>query len=115
MEKKIEHKNLVLSIQWYVKDEWYGNNYRLVLNGLSEDGFKTKSDAKKYSSYIKKYLKHKENIKNGIIDICEYSNLETYRYCSMGPSWSCTNIHIKSTEFLEFIENQKKKKLIYEN
>lgn len=110
----MEQKKLVLAIQWHVRDDWYGKNYRIIFKGFDDNGFRTKTEAKKHLSMLKKFAFFKYgnsdiefSKKYNIIEIDEYKNLETYRYYSMGPSWSCTNISVDVNEFKEFVESEK--------
>jgi hypothetical protein len=95
-----EDKNidgLVLSFGWYVADDSYGKNYRLVLSKTETEGFKNKNEIYPYVSKFVKYLKtnyntHYYKIKKPIIaknlqvgNMSEYPN---YTYVSLGPSRS---------------------------
>lgn len=105
---KLINTALTLSINWYVPDNWYGSNCRLILvpdNNLT--GFETEKDAKKLAGKLAKYvtktylkkLKKSATAKDAKIEIFE--NLPTYKYYSLGPSWSCTNIFITVSQLLE--------------
>ena len=97
--------NLVLAIRWYVPDNWYGQNIRVILNGIDGTGFSNKTQAKEYVSKLKKFIKsvNRNYTGKGIVEVDLLENLETYRYCAYGPSWSCTNHIIDTEEFLEYL------------
>ena len=96
-------ENLTIAIEWYVNDDWYGKNYRLIFSGYDGEGFTTKPKAAKHTSMLKKYAKSKFKESNkGIIVIDQVKNYVTYVYCSMGPSWSCANIFVNVEDFKDF-------------
>jgi hypothetical protein len=105
MENQME--NLAIAIEWYVNDNWYGQNYRLIFTGYDGEGFITKAKAAKHTSMLKKYAKFKFKESNkGKIVIDKVKNYVTYIYCSMGPSWSCNNMFVKVEDFKEFEKNE---------
>ncbi len=105
----METSNFILAIRWYVPDNWYGQNMRVILNGISGTGFKNKTEAKKYVSKLKKFIKstNQNYTGGGVVEVDKLENLETYRYCAFGPSWSCSNHIIDTEEFLEYLKKTK--------
>jgi hypothetical protein len=89
-------KKLVIAIHTYQDDGWYGKRRRYYYEGPDGLGFKNKTEAKKYESKLKKYiksiLKSKEEL-NGT-EIGEFDNMITYKYMGAGPSLSIANIKI---------------------
>lgn len=98
-----------LSFTWHVADNWYGQNYRVVL--LKEDSpidFATASEAKQYRSKLARYIKAKHpeakaTTKRMVVK--NYAELPTYIH-SIGPSYSCSNIHITVEQLEAFITEQ---------
>lgn len=92
----------VLSLEWHVQDNWYGQNYRMVLLKSDIEGFKNAREAKRFRALLVQYTNVKKTIKLNAKRVCFglYADLKTYHYCSMGPSWSCTNIEITVDELL---------------
>ena len=108
-EAKENNENLVIALRWHEADPTpprYGENYRMIFRGFDGKGFKTKGLAKKDLSMLKKFTKSIKNAKTFAVEIDEYDNLETYKYVSMGPSWSCSNYEIDVERFQEFIEKE---------
>lgn len=97
---------LLLVVQWYVADDWYGKRYRVILSIDDEQDFRTKTDAKKYTSLIKKYVRNLYSFPNKkekitvMVKSREEDDLRDYVYCGNGPSLSYThyNISIKDLE-----------------
>ena len=94
-------EKLAITLRTYTNDGWYGKRYRYYYLGPDGNGFKNKTEANKFKSKLKKYVK--EHIKfrtNCEIDgDCEVNILEnfiTYKYMGAGPSYSCTNVEVKS-------------------
>lgn len=91
-------QQLVIAILTYQEDGWYGTRRRYYYEGPDGLGFKNKTEAKKYESKFKKYIKSiiKERGEqlNGI-EIGELKDMVTYKYCGAGPSLSITNIKVE--------------------
>lgn len=103
MENTEQDKN-VLAIEWYVADNWYGNNYRMVLNKSENEEFKNAKEAKPYRALLAKYINEKRNQKvtAARAKFGKLSNFKTYQYCSMGPSYSCTNSYVTVAQLEEW-------------
>lgn len=95
-------QKLVVSLMVFIEDGWYGSRIRYYYAGENGEGFKNKTEARKASSLLKKYvkqrIKHKSNrsISGGIEigDINSEVEMPTYRYCGAGPSWACNNYEV---------------------
>ena len=95
---------LVLTLETYTEDGWYGERRRYFYAGLDGKGFKNKTEANKFKGKFKKTIKQRlkydkktsigENVVVGVL-----SGFTTYRYAGAGPSYSCPNIEI--TELLQ--------------
>jgi hypothetical protein len=98
--------NITLAIKWHVQDNWYGKNYRMILNG-----FKNKTEARKQASMFKKFVCKTQELKSKDIsvEIDKLENLETFVYASNGPSWSCSNHEVNYDKFLEFVVEEKER------
>jgi hypothetical protein len=102
IKNSIQPTTRVLTFEWYVSDDWYGERYRVVL--LKEDSnidFETLGEAKKYRSKLAKYINGKYKIILGKerptvkkMKIGNYGDFPTYKYLGAGPSYSCKNIHV---------------------
>jgi len=96
-------KDIVLTVSFYISDNWYGERYRVLLSKENGIGFLTKTEAKKFTSKLKKYTK---TIYNYIpftpvnVEVGERETFKSYTYCSNGPSLSYKhfNITIKDLE-----------------
>jgi len=100
-------KTLVLGIEFYVADDWYGERYRFIFEGEDGKGFKTKGEAGKYSSMLKKWCKARDSrYTQGNVDAKPFEDFPTYKYMGAGPSYSCKNIEVPVEEFLSFIEKE---------
>ena len=100
-------KKLVLAIEFYIENGWYGDRYRFIFSGMDGEGFKTKSEAGKYSSMLKKYLKNRnKDYVNGQVSAAELEKYKTYIYMGAGPSYSCKNLNVNVEEFSKFIEKE---------
>jgi hypothetical protein len=53
---KVEASAKVLAFSWYVPDNWYGTNKRVVLVNEDGSGFKNTSDANRYRGLFMKYV-----------------------------------------------------------
>jgi hypothetical protein len=104
--------NFVLAIQYYYEDGWYGTRRRYFFKGENEEGFKTKSEAKKYVSLLKKFVE-KDN-KKGMFQATEIAvetkeNFPTFKYYGAGPSWACCNCYVETKDFISFINEEKER------
>jgi|LakMenEpi03Aug12_release.lakeMendotaPanAssembly.Ray.scaffolds.fasta_scaffold241832_3 hypothetical protein len=99
---------LVVSFIHYEDDGWYGKRIRYYLAGPEDNGFTNKSEARKYASKLKKFIKKnlcKVITNNPIIgDINNQEEMPTYKYCGAGPSWSCVNYEVKMQDILSDIK-----------
>lgn len=83
MEKKI-----VLVLEYYKDDGWYGKRYRIVLQPEKDKFFTTKTEAKKYTSLVKKFIKREKPYIgefNGAYQ-AELDSLIDYQYRGAFPS-----------------------------
>ena len=94
-------EKIVVALETYTDDGWYGKHRRYFYAGPEGLGFKNKTEAGKFKSKLKKYVK--ERIKylnkteiNGDVKVDYLNNFSTYKYCGAGPSYSCSNIEIKN-------------------
>jgi hypothetical protein len=94
-----------LSITWHVRNDWYGENCRVVLVPDETLSFASDTAAKKFAAKLAKYVTHNylkrtgnKPAKGADAEIANYGDLPTYQYCSMGPSWSCQNFVISVNE-----------------
>lgn len=91
--------DLVLTFDWYVADDWYGKNYRILLSEKPDVGFKTKFEAGKQKTALKNYIakQHKLKVKTKSMVIGERDTFKDYEYCANGPSqdWTHFNISLK--------------------
>ena len=108
-------KNYVLHGGIHLIDNWYGQNFRLVLIPEEDKFFKTKKDAKIHQKDFKNYCKiyfnrmrNNDNPKVSIVyNISEREKLLTYMYCGSGPSYSCSENIITVKRLQEFMEREK--------
>jgi hypothetical protein len=90
---------IILALKYHVDDNWYGQNYRVVLSPDGIVGFNTITEAKKYRGAFVKYFNKNQGKTNKIkmkvadVKIGELGTFPTYIYCSAGPSYSCTNLY----------------------
>ena len=117
MTMNLEKNAIVLTLEWYIPDDWYGTNKRLVLSLDGENGFKNASEANRYRSLFikcinrrfKKLVKrndgtsHKEKFKSTETKTGSLSSFPTYIYCGAGPSYSCNNILITVSTLQEWL------------
>ena len=105
--KDLKPDALVLSYEWYVPDNWYGKNYRVILTP-DINGFNNAKETKQYKSWLSRYIKDKCQVTNkGITKEMSFgplSNKPTYIYCGAGPSYSCSNRIISVNYLTEYIE-----------
>jgi len=109
MKKYILHGGI------HLIDDWYGQNFRLVLIPEEDDYFKTKKEASAYRKDFKDYCKiyfdrmrNQMNPKVSIVyNISEREKLPTYIYCSNGPSYSCSENIITVKRLYELIGKEK--------
>ena len=100
-------KNLVLGIEFYLDDGWYGDRRRFIFDGEDGEGFRTKGEAGQYSSMLKKWCKARDSkYTQGKVDAKPLEDFPTYKYMGAGPSYSCKNINVPADEFLAFIEKE---------
>ncbi len=99
MENTTQDKN-VLAIEWHVKDNWYGQNYRMILSKSENEEFKNAKEAKPYRSLLAKFVndKNKTKLNAKRTEFGKLLSFETYRYCGAGPSYSCRNSFITVSE-----------------
>lgn len=83
-----------IALQWYVPDNWYGNNYRVILS----QEFKNKTEAKKYCGLLCKYAKEKYKQKLKVDDVLFSENFIDHLY------YNTYSVTIKK---LEKIKNKK--------
>jgi hypothetical protein len=111
MDMKLSPDSKTLSITWHVRDDWYGQNYRVVLVPDETLSFASDADAKRFAAKLAKYvtrkylkpIKHKATVCGADAKIANYGDLATYRYLPMGPSWSCQNFIVTVNELLNHI------------
>jgi hypothetical protein len=90
---------LIIALETYTDDGWYGRRSRYIYSGPEGLGFKNKTEANKYKSKLKKFVKGRLTSKTEIIGDVKVDlldNFSTYIYCGSGPSYACTNIEVKS-------------------
>jgi len=106
MENTTQDKN-VLALEWHVKDNWYGQNYRMILSKSENEEFKNAKEVKPYRSLLAKYVneKYKQKVTAKYSTFGKLLSFETYRYCGFGPSYSCHNYFITVAE-LEALKTQ---------
>ena len=103
MKEKFEPQTKVLAIEWYIPDGWYGSRKRVILTPSGESGFLNSKESKPFVSLFKKYV----NDKFGVKETPEFKTISecpTYIYCGAGPSYSCSNIYITSSDLQAFKE-----------
>jgi hypothetical protein len=106
---------LVVAFMVYFDDSWYGSHYRYYYAGPEDTGFKNKTEAKKYASALKKYVKSRIKTSFGNkasishIDIGDINTMETYRYFGAGPSWSCKNYEVSVNDITSILTTAKNK------
>jgi hypothetical protein len=101
-----EMGNLVISLKTYTNDGWYGLSNRYYYAGVDGNGFKNKTEANKFKSKLKKYIKNKIKYNSKIeidggFEVGILENFCTYRYMGAGPSYSCTNIEVKHSYLMD--------------
>jgi hypothetical protein len=95
---------VVVALEIQIDNGWYGENHRYFYSGPNENGFKNKTEASKYKSKLKRYVKdqiYRNRYKLKWMSDTSLGVLEefpTYGYCCSGPSYSCTNIEVKDLE-----------------
>jgi hypothetical protein len=90
---------LVIALETYTDDGWYGRRARYIYSGPEGKGFRTKTEANKYKGKLKKFVKGRLTLKTEInveVKVGELGYFPTYIYSSFGPSYSCTNIEVKN-------------------
>jgi hypothetical protein len=98
-----ESTKIVVALETYTNDGWYGTRNRYYYAGPEGQGFKNKTEAGKYKGKLKKYVKQlikyrsKTEI-NGEATTGMLSEFPTYIYCGAGPSYSCSNVEVKNIE-----------------
>lgn len=102
-------KNYVLVGAIHVNDNWYGQNYRIILKPSDDKnddvGYSTKKEVeqylKKFKEYCKTYFKQFGDGKCKIsFTTSELENLIAFTYVSMGPSLSYTHYYITPEELV---------------
>jgi len=103
MERNTHPTEKVLAITWHVKDNWYGKNYRLILNKDENTGFSSLKEAKSYKSLLALYVKNKYNQKvtGKYAKFDQHDNFPTYIH-SIGPSYWCDNYYISIAQLEAF-------------
>jgi len=91
----------VLAITWYIPDNWYGTNQRVILTADENAGFETAKEAKAFNSQLRAYVKQKYSISQKPA-FTTVEKCPTYIYCSAGPSYSCTNIFVTPADLEAF-------------
>ena len=101
----------VLVVDWYIKDTWYGQNYRCILSVDSNTGFNSSKEVKYYQSMFLHYVKVKHNQKRTgkQLQFDKMSKFEGYIYRSFGPSTSYTHYHITVAELMDWYKLNPKK------
>lgn len=97
---KLDQDIKVLTFFQYIKDDWYGTRYRVVLIKDDHTGFENKKESKLYSSMFASYIKYKHKW-DATLKQLEFNKLGsfiTYEYNSFGPSYYCTNIYVTISE-----------------
>lgn len=105
-----DSKNIVLVVQIYVPDNWYGKYYRIILRE-DNDSFQYFQTKKSANSYLKKFKSFCKTSFKSFIDekgkpvkikyiTGEIENFPEYTHVSMGPSlyYSTTYISVKDIE-----------------
>jgi hypothetical protein len=90
---------LIIALETYTDDGWYGCRSRYIYSGPEGKGFRTKTEANKYKGKLKKFVKGRLTSKteiNGEVKVGELGDFPTYIYSSFGPSYSCNNIEVKN-------------------
>lgn len=93
----------VLQLTWYIPDDWYGTNKRIILIPEEGRGFVNAKEAKPYMSLFRTFVKQKYSQKEKP-GMTTFSSCPTYRYCSAGPSYTCTNVIITIAKLEAFKE-----------
>jgi len=101
-----EMGNLVISLKTYTNDGWYGLSNRYYYAGVDGNGFKNKTEANKFKSKLKKYIKNKIKYSskteiNGDFEVNILENFCTYIYVGAGPSYSCPNVEVKHSDLMD--------------
>jgi len=114
----LEKNAIVLTLEWYIPDGWYGTRKRLVLSLDEENGFKNASEANRQRSLFIKYINDRfkkppvkradgketrEKFKGEETKAGALGNFPTYIYCGAGPSYSCDNIHVTVSKLQEWL------------
>ena len=108
MDKQID--GIVLCVYICIEDGWYGDRHRIILTD-NDEGFRTKTEAKKYTAKLKKYanmwVKQNKNIvytvKKDDIAVTEHNELQSYVYCGSGPSLFYKHHYINIQQLLSSI------------
>lgn len=114
----LDKNAIVLTLEWYIPDGWYGTRKRLVLSLDEENGFKNASEANRQRSLFIKYINDRfkkppvkraddketrEKFKGEEAKAGALGNFPTYIYCGAGPSYSCTNIYVTVSKLQEWL------------
>lgn len=93
---KLNQEIKVLTLFRYIKDNWYGTRYRMVLIKDDHTGFKNKRETKEYWLKFVTFMKVQRNwpATNRQLEFDALSKFPTYIYCGAGPSYSCTNMYV---------------------
>ena len=96
-------EKIVVALETYTSDGWYGTRARYYYAGPNGNGFKNKTEASKFKGKLKKHVKqmleYRPNTEiNGEAKIGMLNEFPTYIYCGAGPAYSCSNIEVKSIE-----------------
>jgi len=102
---KEKQSGIVLFSFVYIDDGWYGDRHRVILSNENGEGFRTKTEAKKFTARLKNYTQKRfghrikyPKVTNNDISIADNSTLETYVYCGSGPSLSHTHHFITTND-----------------
>ena len=114
----LEKNAIVLTLEWYIPDNWYGTRRRVVLSLDGSTGFKNVSEANSHRSLFVKYINATyskpreggkvEKFKGSETKAGALDSFPTYIYCGAGPSYSCTNISITVDTLQEWFRKWEK-------
>ena len=100
-----KYNHLVLVATICIDDDWYGDRYRYMLSAADGIGFKTKSEARKFVSKLKKYVvdNASDSIKSKDISITinEHESYVDYTHTSRGPSLYYNHIELTTADLSE--------------
>lgn len=97
-------KKIVLVASYGVDDGWYGENFRIILSKTDKACFTTKTEAKKYASALKKYVKVHHTTEKPRMSCNELDSYVEYTYCANGPSLSYYHINVAVKDLVPFMK-----------